>query len=165
MKLLLLRHAEAAPTLPDESRQLTRKGERQVAQLVEQLKGHGEVDAITAIWHSPYTRAVDTARLFKAGLGLRAPLIETSGLTPCDDARATAERIHREEGAGKTLLVVGHNPHMESLCDYLLTGENYRQTVIFKKAGLFCLESHPGVQIAGGYGQWSCCWYLIPRLL
>jgi phosphohistidine phosphatase len=100
MKVLLVRHAEAAPGDPDELRTLTPAGREQARQLGERLHADGvEPDAVLT---SPLLRARETA----AGLGYGEPE-PVDALAPgasADDVRAAVA------GRGDTVVVVGHQP-------------------------------------------------------
>ena len=98
MRLVIVRHAEAAPGDPDELRPLTPEGRDQARALAHELRDRG-VDAVVT---SPLLRARETA----AALGLGEPLIDDKlapGATP-DDVREAAA------GRGETVVVVGHQP-------------------------------------------------------
>ncbi len=100
MRLVIVRHAEAAPGTPDELRALTPAGREQARALGRRLRDEGlEPDAVLA---SPLLRARETA----AALGLGEPEIDerlAPGATPADIRDAAAER-------GETVVVVGHQP-------------------------------------------------------
>ncbi len=100
MKLVLVRHAEAASGDPDELRALTPGGHEQARRLGERLRGDGlEPDAVLT---SPLLRARETAA--ELGFGEAEPL---DGLGPGateDDVRAAIA------GRGATVVVVGHQP-------------------------------------------------------
>jgi phosphohistidine phosphatase len=100
MRLLIVRHAEAAPGSPDELRTLTPDGREQARALGRRLRELClEPDAVVS---SPLLRARETA----AALGLGAPQVDerlAPGASP-DDVRDTAL------GRGATVLVVGHQP-------------------------------------------------------
>lgn len=98
MRLVIVRHAEAAPGDPDELRSLTPEGREQARALARELRDRG-VDA-DAVVTSPLLRARETA----AELG--EPEIDDKlapGATP-DDIREAAT------GRGETVVVVGHQP-------------------------------------------------------
>jgi len=98
MRLVIVRHAEAAPGQPDERRRLTAAGRTQARRLGEELRAVG-VDAVVS---SPLLRARETA----AALGLGEPEVDerlAPGAEP-DDVRAAAA------GRGDTVVVVGHQP-------------------------------------------------------
>jgi phosphohistidine phosphatase len=100
MKVVLVRHAEAAPGNPDELRTLTPEGHAQARALGERLRVEGiEPDAVLS---SPLLRARETA----AGLGFGEP-------EPRDELSpgATAEDVRTAvAGRGETVVVVGHQP-------------------------------------------------------
>jgi len=100
MRLVIVRHAEAAPGDPDELRPLTPQGREQARALARELRKHGV--AADAVVTSPLLRARETA----AFLGLGEPVIDEK-LAP----GATAADIRdAADGRGETVVVVGHQP-------------------------------------------------------
>ena len=100
MRLLIVRHAEAAPGEPDELRPLTAAGRDSARALGKRLRADGF--APDAVVTSPLLRARETA----AALGLGEPKVDerlAPGASP-EDVREAAR------GRGKTVLVVGHQP-------------------------------------------------------
>jgi phosphohistidine phosphatase len=100
MRLVIVRHAEAAPGKPDELRTLTPGGRAQARALGRRLRELGLEPA--AIVSSPLLRARETA----SALGLGAPEVDerlAPGASP-DDVRDAAL------GRGETVIVVGHQP-------------------------------------------------------
>src|SRR5919197_4845087 len=100
MRLVLVRHAEAAPGSPDELRALTAEGHEQAQRLGEQLRAEGiQPDAVLS---SPLLRARETAS--DLGFGPPEPRDELApGATEEDVRNAVA-------GRGETVVVVGHQP-------------------------------------------------------
>jgi phosphohistidine phosphatase len=100
MRLVIVRHAEAAPGTPDELRTLTETGVEQARQLGERLRSQGiEPDIVLT---SPLLRARQTG----AALGFGAPEPHTA-LAP----GATDEDVRKAvTGRGDTVIVVGHQP-------------------------------------------------------
>jgi phosphohistidine phosphatase len=100
MKVVLVRHAEAAPGDPDELRALTPTGHEQARLLGERLRSDGvKPDAVLT---SPLLRARETG----AGLGFGEPEA-VDALAPgadADDVRAAVA------GRGQTVVVVAHQP-------------------------------------------------------
>jgi phosphohistidine phosphatase len=100
LKVVLVRHADSAPGVPDELRTLTPAGREQAQCLGERFRAEGlEPDAVLT---SPLLRARETA----AGLGLGTPE-PLDALAPGateDDLRAAVQ------GRGETVVVVGHQP-------------------------------------------------------
>jgi phosphohistidine phosphatase len=100
MKVVLVRHAEAAPGDPDELRTLTPAGHEQARALGERLRADGvQPDAVLS---SPLLRARETAA--DLGFGEPEPLEQLSPGATADDVRAVVE------GRGETVVVVGHQP-------------------------------------------------------
>ena len=100
MRLLIVRHAEAAPGEPDDLRPLTAEGRTRARELGERLRGEGF--AADAVVTSPLLRARETA----AELGLGEPEVDerlAPGASP-DDVRDAAS------GRGDAVVVVGHQP-------------------------------------------------------
>lgn len=100
MRLLIVRHAEAAPGAPDELRRLTPRGVEQARRLGERLRA--EYVAPIAVVTSPLRRARETAE----ALALAEPQVDerlAPGATP-EDVREAAS------GRGDTVVVVGHQP-------------------------------------------------------
>jgi phosphohistidine phosphatase len=101
MRLLLVRHAEAAPGNPDELRELTVNGRRQAAALGERLAS----EDVAVILTSPLIRARQTAaelgRILGAGVEVDERL--APGATP-DSVREAVD------GRGDTVVTVAHEP-------------------------------------------------------
>jgi phosphohistidine phosphatase len=113
MKLVLVRHAEAAPGSPDELRTLTPEGHEQARQLGERLRADGiEPDAVLS---SPLLRARETA----TDLGFGPPESRDElapGATEEDVRAAIADH-------GDTVIVVGHQPDCGRIAAALIGGE------------------------------------------
>ncbi len=126
MRLVLVRHAEAAPGRPDEFRALTPEGHEQARQLGEQLRADGiEPEAVLS---SPLLRARETA----TDLGFGPP-------EPCDELApgATEESVRAVvAGRGETVIVVGHQPDCGQIAAALSGGPE----PAFPAAGAHVLE-------------------------
>jgi phosphohistidine phosphatase len=113
MRLVIVRHAEAAPGSPDELRTLTPNGRDQARELGRRLRE--EVGAPDAILSSPLLRARETAQAL--GLGVPEP---DERLAP----GATAEDVREAvAGRGDTVVVVGHQPDCGKVVAALGGGE------------------------------------------
>jgi phosphohistidine phosphatase len=100
MRLLIVRHAEAAPGDPDELRSLTPAGREQAQRLGDSLRAEGvEPDAVLS---SPLLRARETAQ----ALGLGEPEVDER-LAPGASASGIRDAAR---GRGETVVVVGHQP-------------------------------------------------------
>jgi phosphohistidine phosphatase len=112
MRLVLVRHAEAAPGDPDELRALTDAGREQARRLGEQLRADGiEPDAVLS---SPLLRARETAAAL--GLGDPEPVDKLSPGATADDVKAAIA------GRGETVVVVGHQPDCSQITAALRGG-------------------------------------------
>jgi phosphohistidine phosphatase len=100
MRVLIVRHAEAAAGNPDELRPLTSEGREHARAVGDRLREEGF--AADAVVSSPLLRARQTA----AALGFGEPVVDerlAPGATPVDVREAAA-------GSGETVVVVGHQP-------------------------------------------------------
>lgn len=116
----LMRHGEAEPHSfgGDAARRLTKHGEQVVETVALGLKQKGPPP--DHLWHSPFTRAVETASIMGHICDIQDPLIH-DGVTPgADPARLIAELPH----APNNLLIVSHLPFLPELVRRLLRDEN-----------------------------------------
>jgi phosphohistidine phosphatase len=131
-QLWLLRHGDAEPAGagPDAGRPLTERGRAQAQAAGRALVRLGvEFDAVYA---SPRLRALDTARLAGAELGLRHHVHQPlhGGFV-----RAQAEELLAPCGPDGRLLLVGHEPDFSRLVYDFTAGR-----VDFKKGGIAALR-------------------------
>lgn len=120
MELILWRHAEALDTVPDASRKLSARGEKQAKQMAAWLKSR--LPKNTRILVSPATRCQQTAQALELEF-------ETSRLLSTD--ASVADLIAATEwptGSG-AVLVVGHQPTLGRVAALLLSGEEAEWTV------------------------------------
>jgi phosphohistidine phosphatase len=113
MRLVLVRHAEAAPGDPDELRRLTPEGRDQAESLGERLRTDGIAPDV--VLSSPLLRARETA----AALGYGEPEPDerlAPGATADDVLEASA-------GRGETIVIVGHQPDCGRIAASLTGGE------------------------------------------
>ena len=116
MRLILVRHAKAAPGYPDASRPLTPEGREAAAALAEQLRA-ASPDAVIS---SPLLRARETAAPIAAAAGVELEV--DARLVPgatADDVRAAVA------GRGETVVTVGHQPDCSEIV-FELTGREVR---------------------------------------
>ena len=123
MILLVLRHGKAekdSPTGRDVDRPLMKRGERQAEYIREKLADGDGVARPEVILSSRAMRARATAEIVAKGLGREVEFEEALTLgTPFSEAM---ELVRRLAGAGRAVLIVGHNPQFEDLVT-ALTGE------------------------------------------
>jgi len=153
MQLFLVRHAIAAtsaPERPDATRPLTASGREKFSRAVRGARVLGW--RFDHLYHSPLTRAVQTAELL-------SPLLDGPMTALPDLARAPDEEMlaHIE---GTKVALVGHEPHLGALLAWLVTGDPGRgERFCFKKGGVALLagEPRPGAMTLHGL--------LTPRVL
>ena len=136
MILYLLRHGEASHSDPGKPSSLTPKGKADVTRLAEHfVKKHWKIDAL---WHSPKTRAIQTAGIFREALEIPGKNAEEkNSLSPEGDI----QEIYREILAQKSerLLLVSHLPFLPSLAS-LLT-ESPSPPFSFPTSGMAAFEA------------------------
>jgi len=161
VRLFLLRHAEAAPGLPDAERALTKRGRGQIEKLVESLDWSCLAD-IRSIEHSGLVRARQTAEDLAKLAALRVPLAIRSGMRPADDPRIMARDVvtSREDR-----LLVGHNPHLARLAGILLGAGTSEVSLVLKKCGFLALERAEPVGKELPLGRWRLLWLISPGRL
>ena len=121
MTIYVFRHGVAEDSGPDgsdASRRLTAKGVAKLRGVLERAREAGVSPQY--ILTSPYTRALETAKLAKEILGFEEDLIETGVLLPYRGAVEVWEEIRLYRDAGE-LMVVGHNPLLSDFVR-MLTG-------------------------------------------
>ncbi len=129
VRLVIVRHAEAASGEPDELRPLTAAGRDTARVLGKRLADEGLVP--DAVLTSPLLRARETAQ----------ELARPAGLDPEPDERrapgatAVAVRVAAEE-RGQTVIVVGHQPDCSRIAAALGGGEE----PAFPPGGMLALE-------------------------
>jgi phosphohistidine phosphatase len=138
-QLWLLRHGEAEPhdSRPDDERRLTERGRDQSRSAGRALAAL-EVTFQLALT-SPKVRALDTARLACAELGVE-PVVHEPLRSGFDRGEALA--LVHAAGADQRILVVGHEPDFSQVV-HDLTGAR----VDLKKGGI------AGVRMDGGAGE------------
>lgn len=140
-KIYLLRHGDAVDAEAvggkDAARGLSDKGEESVRQAAKGMK-RLEIEP-EAIWSSPYDRALQTARITAEVLDLNDRLKELPELEPGADPGVIAG-IVQQFGDRESVMIVGHNPDLEKLMQYLIS-ETDQANISLKKGGLAILEA------------------------
>ena len=114
MQLIIVRHAEAANTAPDEHRALTDKGEADAVKLGAALASLNlRPDVVLT---SPLVRAAETARIAGGGKFTICPELEPGASPP-----RYLEAIRRAAGADRIMLV-GHQPDAGRFISFLVSG-------------------------------------------
>jgi len=114
MDLILWRHADAEDGVPDTSRKLTEKGEKQAQQMAQWLKPR--LPQKFKVLASPAIRAQQTAKA----------LTKTFEIVPAISPGADAISVLVAAGwpdAKGAVVVVGHQPTLARVAAFLLAGE------------------------------------------
>lgn len=154
MVLYLIQHGEAKSKEEDPEQPLNDTGTanaKKIAAFFKQLKKETNV-----IWHSDKKRAEQTAEILADVLDAKDRL-ETweDGMAPKDDIATVKKKIEKSDH--DSIALVGHLPHLSRLASDLLTGNQYREVVRFKNAGIVCLSDENE--------SWQLEWMVIPSLI
>jgi phosphohistidine phosphatase len=107
--------------------------------------------AASRIFHSDKLRAKETAEILARNIIPSEGICEINGLGPEDDPSLTKAEI---EASGKSLIVVGHLPHLNRLATMLLNGHSGAQVLDFPTASVVCLSRRKK--------KWKVNWTLAP---
>lgn len=130
MRLLLVRHAEAAPGEPDDARRLTPRGREQAAELGRSLTG----DEVAVVLASPLRRARDTAGAIASATGAHVRVDDR--LAPGATAAGVVRAAREAQPGDRLVVAVAHQPDC-SLIAAELTGTD---PPAFPPAGSAALE-------------------------
>jgi phosphohistidine phosphatase len=154
MKVFLSQHAKAMDKEQNPDRPLTDEGVQDIEKVGAYLSVHTEVFP-RVIYHSPKTRARQTAeifaRYFEPGEGTQ----EAEGLKALDDPAIWA---HKLADMQEDVFLVGHLPHMSKLASTLLCGDSQAKMVNFTNGCILCLEREEEL------GQWAVDWMVTPEI-
>lgn len=117
MRLLLMRHAEAAPGYPDEQRQLTAFGLSTLANAPLALRA--ELQQVDRVFVSPYRRTRQTFERLETGIEYTL----SEALTP-DSTPSKVCALLQALPLDSTVLLVTHMPLVGWLSGYLQEGAN-----------------------------------------
>jgi len=151
MEVFILRHGlaeDASHSGLDADRKLTAEGEDKIRRTASALRKLSlEFDRILS---SPYARARRTAELVHETMEHPGKLEFSERLIPSASAVSALELLQQR---GKSILVVGHEPHLSSLASLLLTG-TLHLSVLLKKGGLIRISCHGSIAPGAGTLEW-----------
>ena len=159
MQVYLLRHGIAEngkPGSADSSRALVPEGKKKLKEVLSVAKSAGTKP--TLVLTSPFRRAMETAEIAVAILGLRTEdLVQTQALIPTGDVGGAWDeiRVYQEEAS---LLLVGHEPLFSRLFAYLLGEPDL--LVEFKKGALARID----IDAFGPQPKGVLRWFIPPKL-
>ena|ERR1035437_3170404 len=153
MDVYFLRHAIAAPSddpkyKDDSLRPLTAPGREKMLRAAQGMQTMGlQFDAIIS---SPYLRAQQTAETVAQVYDLKNKSIHfTNNLLPPASIKELLQEVYALFPKSKTILFVGHEPHLTQMISCLLKCDKPLE-IDFKKGGLCCLTLRP----AGATFNW-----------
>jgi phosphohistidine phosphatase len=154
MECILIRHGIAEERGewegPDSDRPLTERGTKRVAQVAAGLKWL-DVQP-THIFSSPFVRAVETAEIVHASLGLKTPLQRVDELLP-DAPPEQLLALFRDLLPESCVLCIGHEPHLGLAASVMLVGKP-STSFPFKKAGAALIELTTPPKVSRGVLRW-----------
>lgn len=133
MELFLIRHAIAEDGADDAARPLSAEGKKRFRREVKGLEALGV--RFDRLLHSPRRRAVETAELLASLVDGECEVSALLTAAPSDELLA---QLH-----GRTVALVGHEPHLSALLAWLLVGAPGRGAFVLKKGGVARLEGKP----------------------
>jgi phosphohistidine phosphatase len=134
--ILLVHHGDALAPAVETSRPLSTRGLNDVARLAVEAAARGVRPE--AIWHSGKLRARQTAEAFWRECNPLSTLTATRGLLPDDPPIWMRDQL---AGEARTIVVVGHMPHLPRLLRLLVTGDLSAEDVLFPHHGCVALEA------------------------
>lgn len=140
MKIVILRHGEAAHAIPDRERSLTDYGRRQIESQYQWLKEQNFQPEL--ILHSPYKRTTETASLAEVFFPNVEMLVEPL-ITPDGNPEMVAQLVPALEK--HQLLIVSHMPMVSYLTKTFLPELDLFS---YPVAGLCWLELSPNSSTA-----------------
>lgn len=150
MFVYLVQHAEAKPENEDPQRSLSDKGLKDIKKVADFLsKITIKVDEI---FHSGKLRARQTAEILANTL--KVNFSEVQGLAPLDDPQIWAKKL---ENIDKSIMLVGHLPHLSYLASLLTCGDKEKNVISFKMGGVVCLKKEQK--------HYSVSWMIIPEII
>jgi phosphohistidine phosphatase len=165
VELYLVRHAVAFPKDPDRwpkdsKRPLTPEGEKEFRLAARGLARM--VPRVDVILSSPSRRAWRTAEILSELDSWPAP--EPLSVVAASLRRASPEKATLALGDyadAKSVAVVGHEPRLQELAAYLLTGESDGMEIKISRGGVMCI----GFDGAPAPGTGKLGWLLTPIVL
>ena len=152
MNFYLVRHGEAVSERVDPQRPLTQVGREEVERVARSALAREF--RVSAIFHSGILRAQQSAEILAEHLAPAIKVQQISGLLPQDDPMIAKAEL---EAAERSVMLVGHLPHMNRLAALLINGDLSREVVKFSPATMVCC-SRDG-------SHWKIAWKLAPQFV
>lgn len=166
MILILVRHAPAieredfkSNNQEDGLRPITIKGKRRMQKVGFKLREW--VDEVDLIVTSPLLRATQSAEILSQIFD-EAPVKQSPELVPECPPKAFIKWVKFHGKNIKTMLVVGHEPHLSLLSSYILTGHEEAQ-ILMKKSAMICFKIDTHQDIIPGKAK--LLWHVQPKMV
>jgi phosphohistidine phosphatase len=144
--ILLVHHGQAVGPEVDPARPLSGNGLGGVARIADAAAARGVKPDL--VWHSGKLRARQTAEAFWRACNPLAPMAAVRGLQPDDPPAWMRDRL---AGETRTIVLVGHMPHLPRLLRLLTRGDAEAPDVLFPQHGCVALA-------AGDDDRWVEAW-------
>ena len=151
MRVYILRHGiaeEVAAGGSDAARALTAEGRQKLRVVLHRAREAGVRPSL--ILTSPLKRALQTAEIAAAVLGVKRELITTSSLAPSGTPQRVWNEIRAQQA--ERLLIAGHEPLLSHVVGFLLRCPTLRLDL--KKGALASLEVDAGESEPRGTLKW-----------
>ena len=149
MKLYLMRHGDAVTKEAHSRRPLSAYGREQAEKTAEQAAARGVV--INTIYHSPKTRAAETAEILAELFTPYPCLVPADNMLPLDGIGFWKREINSRDDS---VALVGHMPFLAELAMALLKESRERKQISFRTAQMHHLKK------SGSAWNWE--WTLLP---
>jgi phosphohistidine phosphatase len=137
--IYLVHHGDAVGPEIDPARPLSPRGRAETDLLAQKVAARGVKPDV--IWHSGKARAKQTAEMFWRRCNPLSTFAVARGLQPADPPSWIADAVAGEE---KTIMLVGHFPHLPRLLALLSTGNPDVRAADFPIHGIVALEELNG---------------------
>lgn len=162
MEIYVIRHGISEPLghdndFSDEKRNLTDEGRNRMRETARGLRKLGvEVDLLMT---SPFARAVETADIIAAAIGVgKKEIQQSANLAPGASAEALFAEIKGQSGV-ESIAIVGHQPDLGGLISRII--QSSAPSIQLKKGGACCVNVTETVPSLRG----DLVWLLTPRQL
>lgn len=143
----------------DPKRPLTKKGSKEVKKVVKVLRDGGfDPDVILT---SPFLRASKTAEITAEVLRKEKSLRYCMELVPGEPVIKLFKEMKKLTSKNRTVLLVGHEPHLSSFISFLISGQ-LKGSFLLKKTGI-CKVVFEKSLLNPGQGKLE--WFLPPAMI
>jgi len=150
MEIYLLRHGAADRNAPDADRRLTDLGIAEITEVVTHARQAGFNPSL--ILSSPYTRALETAKLTARLLNYQQEILTATALTPESTPQDAWEEL-RLYGDQPSILAVTHEPLITAIASWMLSSP--RTEIEFKTATLARIDIETMTAKPRGVRRWT----------